>query len=68
MPLIFILMKNKTQSKYLRIFNILKNEYNIKPKNIVIDFEMALINAFANFGNEVKISGCIFHYGQSIWK
>jgi hypothetical protein len=46
-PVVFGLLKNKSKSTYLRLFNVLKEKCDLiscvlNPKTIVTDFEMAI--------------------------
>lgn len=68
MPLIFVLMKDKSQSSYTRVFTYLRNTFEFSANFIVTDFEMALINSSVNFGNNITRFGCAFHFGQTIWR
>ena len=39
---------------------------SLNPEMIKTDFELGSINAFRNIFPNVRISGCLFHLGQSI--
>jgi hypothetical protein len=45
---------------------------DLKLERIMTDFDEAekkgYGDVFRQFGREVKISGCLFHYGQAIWR
>jgi hypothetical protein len=43
-------------------------EFNLKPKKIVIDFEIALKNSLECIFSESRIFECAFHYGQNLWR
>lgn len=68
MPLIFILLNEKTQEQYENAFIKLRSFEVFFPEMIITDFERGLINALNVFGTQVKRFGCIFHYGQSLWR
>lgn len=69
MPLLYILCCNKNQATYEEIFrNILRLEPDIKPTNIMIDFERASINAIVTFFDSSQLNGCFFHFTQSVWR
>ncbi|KAF7685046.1 hypothetical protein CDIK_4205 [Cucumispora dikerogammari] len=67
-PMIYIIMKNKTQSAYSLAFNFINRNININPKYILLDFEIAAINAARETFPHSKVQGCLFHFGQSLWK
>ncbi|KAF9754353.1 hypothetical protein NGRA_3361, partial [Nosema granulosis] len=41
---------------------------DIKLKILVIDFEVAIKNAFRTIFPNVTIKHCLFHFGQAIWR
>jgi hypothetical protein len=57
----------KTAETYSKLFEILK-EMNCIPKKVVTDFEAAIIVALTNTFKEVRIFGCLFHLGQSVYR
>jgi hypothetical protein len=69
----FILLKNKTQVAYSDAFNKLKTcaineEFNLKPREVITDFELAAINALREVFPGVVIKGCHFHFCQALKK
>jgi hypothetical protein len=66
-PLVYILMSNKTQRSYELIFEKLK-ALNCFPKQIVVDFEQSAISAYKKIFDASKMNGCIFHLSQSVWR
>jgi len=69
-PVVFCLLKNKAKSTYLRLFHVLKEKCELmgcvlNPKNIVIDFEMAIHLSVEEVWPGVQIIGCRFHLAQS---
>ena len=38
------------------------------PDTIVTDFELAAMNAFSRFWPNARLTGCLFHFGQSLWR
>jgi len=56
------------------MFNIIKetalrNDLAFEPKTFQIDFEIGMIVAIRDsFGYNTEIKGCLFHFGQSIWR
>ena len=74
-PIIHVLMSNKSLLSYRKILNdikILAENYNIdwEPNNIkfVCDFEKSLIKAVNLEFPKSKINGCFFHYVKALWK
>jgi len=68
-PLVYILMTNRTKEAYaevLRQLLILKPDLN--PKSIKIDFEQSFISAFKQIFPNADISGYFFHFGQCVWR
>jgi hypothetical protein len=58
---------------YVQLLEVLKLEalklgLNLKPQQIMTDFELAAVNAFKNQFIEIVIKGCLFHFGQSLYK
>lgn len=69
-PLVFSLLPNKKTETYMRLFTRLINkclvlELDFKPKEIVIDFELAIHLSCTQTWKEAKIIGCRFHLSQS---
>lgn len=72
-PLIFCLAMKKNKATYALIFNTLKQHaallgLTLNPRRIVVDFEMAAMSALREIFPEAEISGCLFHWGQSVWR
>jgi hypothetical protein len=72
-PILYCFLSGKSERLYLKIFNIIKNKFqnqgiNFNPTNIQIDFEFAVFNALRSLWPNTKISGCYFHFAQSIWR
>ncbi|CAB0041612.1 unnamed protein product [Trichogramma brassicae] len=72
LPLVYALMKGKEQIAYAKIFQIISDrgrEFGIQlrqPPRIMSDFELAIINAAAEFGGNVHL--CLFHLCQSVYR
>lgn len=66
-PSVFIILKNKRQSTYERMYNII-NVLNggFAPTTVISDFEYSSIKAIANSFPNATIKCCQFHLGQSI--
>ena len=68
-PFVFILMPNRRESSYERVFEALKNlEPSLNPDSIMTDFERAAMNAFNSSFPSSNQRGCFFHFSQCIWR
>jgi len=63
------LLPNKTKNLYTRLFKLIK-EYipNFNPNIITIDFEAVTIQAIKDVFPNTQISGCNYHFNQSLWR
>ncbi|KAG0434100.1 hypothetical protein DMUE_5300 [Dictyocoela muelleri] len=68
LPLIFILFQEKSEDIYKKAFLYLKDNEILNPTTVITDYEKALLTASKIFNNNVKSFGCLFHYGQCIWR
>ena len=69
LPLVFILLQNKTQEQYIRVLNQLRNlNALLTPREVIVDFEKASINAFKAVFPSVSVKGCFFHFSQANWR
>ncbi|XP_060840902.1 uncharacterized protein LOC132921739 [Rhopalosiphum padi] len=75
--MVYAILPNKSNNTNKRMFNIIKeavlrNDLAFKPKKfekIQIDFEIGMTVANRDlFGYNTEIKGCLFHFGQSIWR
>ncbi|XP_073406402.1 uncharacterized protein [Dendrobates tinctorius] len=68
-PVVYTLLTDKSRSTYQRLLQELKNlQPGLQPDNLMLDFELAAIQAFeSEFPNLVK-TGCFFHLSQSVWR
>lgn len=73
-PVAFVLSTGKLAFQYRKIFQVLKREVTIltnndlKPDHIITDFESGLMTAIAFEFPRSKLSGCYFHFNQSLWR
>jgi hypothetical protein len=67
-PLAYILCTDKTELMYDNIFEKIISTVEHKPDYIVIDFEMGLLNSLTRKFPLTRLKGCVFHFGQSIWR
>ena len=64
----YILIPNETKITYLKVFEILKNNYFFNPKIFTCDFNAASNNALKKIFPNCYIINCYFHFAQAIWK
>lgn len=72
-PLIFCLMTKKSKDCYVELFYELHRiaidyDIHINPKKIICDFEKAIYSSAKSFFPSTEFSGCLFHFGQNIWR
>lgn len=67
-PLIYFLLKNKTEKTYVRCLTLIKEKTKLNPSLFVCDFEKGLSNAIETVFSNAKIQFCFFHFSQSIWR
>ena len=69
LPCAYALLPNKQQATYHRLFEILKEHQNaLAPQNVMVDLELAVLNAIdASFPDSSK-KGCFFHFSQAIFR
>ena len=72
-PCGYIIMSGKSQKDYVGVFKKLKEfmeqdgrTWNLKTA--MVDYELALRNALKLVFDGIKLQGCWFHYGQSIYR
>lgn len=64
---LYCLLTNKTGDTYRRLLSELKRLIPLAaPKKILVDFERATINAFADAYPSAVVTGCYFHLSQSV--
>lgn len=72
--IIYALLPDQTEVTYSRMLSLIDAhawEYcgkRFKPKTVMIDFEVAMISAIRNFNQDIEIKGCLFHFGQCLWR
>ena len=68
-PLVFVLMPNRTRETYRRVLHQLKfQQPGLNPQHVMMDFEMAAIGAFRDEFPDVECSGCFFHLCQNVYR
>lgn len=66
-PVLYALLPNKSQSTYIRLFEIIKS-YGIKLKKFKCDYEVAVMNAVKAVYPQCVVSGSYFHYQKAVWE
>ena len=68
-PRIFALLPSKTEAAYTRFFQALKSlRGDLNPQFAMMDFEMAAKNAFSAEFPEAKVTFCLFHLSQNVYR
>ena len=69
LPSIFILLPNKTEVTYRRMWQQLQPLCpEADPTEILMNFEKAAINSFEHIWPGSIVKGCFFHLTQNIWR
>lgn len=74
LPLVYGLLTRKDEKTYDKFFSALRdgqpNYQNrmICPKDIMVDFEKAIINSIDKHFPDADMSGCYFHITNNLWK
>ena len=72
-PLAYIWVPNKEGLSYKTVFKLIKKclterGLKLKAKYMMLDFEVAIRNAFEEVFPGIEVKGCHFHFGQSLWR
>lgn len=72
LPLLYTMAIHKVEITYCIMHHELKNavlnfNLTLSPQYAVADFESANINALKIALNKTEVTGCLFHFGQSLW-
>ena len=68
-PLLFMLLPDKNESTYRRVFQqVVTFLPQWAPERAMVDFERAAINALQIQWPNLQVTGCFFHLNQNIWK
>lgn len=69
LPAAHAILPGKEQNQYDAFINIIRSKLPKDLKLVTCDFEQAIKNCLINAGiPEDRISGCLFHYRQSIYR
>jgi hypothetical protein len=67
LPLVYCLMKTRTEFDYDLLFQMIKNEVDlIQEREIIMDNEKAMKNSILKNFAHVKIYNCLYHYSKNI--
>ena len=66
---IYALLPDKSEDPYRRFFEEVRNTLDLEhsPQDIMIDFEIAAINAAAATFEGTEMKGCFFHLCSNLW-
>lgn len=72
-PLVYCLTTRKSQDVYTTILTHLQAAatelgFVFEPVSVTCDFERATINAIQEVFPETNVTGCLFHWTQSVWR
>ena len=69
LPCLFVLLPNKTEAVYLRMWEKIHDLcIDSQPTHLIIDFEKAVINSFQHVWQSTNVKCCFFDLTQSIWR
>nr|XP_018908476.1 PREDICTED: uncharacterized protein LOC109038019 [Bemisia tabaci] len=74
LPLVYMLCSNKTEDTYnvlyqqLKIYAVSINVHQVHFQHALTDFEIGNMNALRRAFDGIQINGCLFHFGQSLWR
>ena len=72
-PAVYVLMPNRRLLTYKTVFRRLRQAAEdqslvLSPAHVMMDFELAEINAFRAIFPEADVTGCYFHHVQAVVK
>ena len=67
-PCIYALLPNKQQTTYARFFDVLLDGDRLQPQTVMVDFEIAVLNAVRGSFPNSTLKGCFFHFCQAIYR
>lgn len=69
MPLVYVLCTHKSKQTYKFILDsLIELKPDSKPSLLIVDFELAFINAFKETFPDAEIHGSFFHFCQCVWR
>lgn len=67
-PLVYGLLMGKKAEDYDDFFKVVMDEGDFNPETILTDFEAATIKSVKGLFPRALHKGCLFHYGQCVWR
>ncbi|RWS22729.1 uncharacterized protein B4U80_09036 [Leptotrombidium deliense] len=72
-PLVYCLLPSKSAATYMRLLNLLRDwissfGFTLSPKEIMVDYEQAMITTIRRVFPNTRVRGCLFHYTQCIYR
>ena len=67
-PCVYALLPNKQQTTYARFFDVLLDDDHLQPQTVMVDFEIAVLNAVRGSFPNSALKGCFFHFCQAIYR
>ena len=69
LPSLFVLLPNKTETTYIRMWHQIQLLCPAAhPFEMIMDFEKATLKSFAHLWPDVMLKCCFFHLTQNIWR
>ena len=69
LPSLFVLLPNKTEATYFRMWEQIHLVCpTAQPTHMIMDFELAVINGFEVEWPLTTVKGCFFHLTQNLWR
>lgn len=68
-PAVFALLNARTEEAYrLLLQEILSLKAGLNPVSVIVDIELAAIRAIQHTFPTTTSTGCMFHFGQCVWR
>ena len=72
-PAVYALLPNKSRATYNLFFTLLKEVLQnlgitLRPGNVLVGFEMALLQSVQLHFPDTDVKGCYFHFSQCLWR
>ncbi|KAI6651166.1 hypothetical protein LOD99_5517 [Oopsacas minuta] len=69
LPSLFVLLPNKTEAAYLRMWEQIRLLCSLaQPQQMLLDFEKGAITSFEHVWPNTVVKCCFFHLTQNIWR
>ncbi|KAI6651155.1 hypothetical protein LOD99_5506 [Oopsacas minuta] len=69
LPSLFVLLPNKTEAAYLRMWEQIRLLCPLaQPQQMLLDFEKGAITSFEHVWPNTVVKCCLFHLTQNIWR